>query len=152
MIYKGEEVFDRLMETVPSGIAQFPPNVAKLLEVEFISYDDQAQIMHVRMPIKPEFNNPLHITFGGTYGMYFDMAFGPFSGLVTLVGTTSLDLNITYIKPLTVADKYCYVKAYVVSRSKQFLNLRGEAQKEDGTLVATATSRMMIIDPTRIKK
>ncbi len=151
MIYKGEEVFDRLMETVPSGIAQFPPNVAKLLEVEFISYDDQEQIMHVRMPIKPEFNNPLHITFGGTYGMFFDMAFGPFSGLVTMVGTTSLDLNITYIRPLRVADKFCYVKAYVVNRSKQFLNLRGEAHKEDGTLVATATSRMMIIDPSRMK-
>jgi len=117
MILKGDEVFELLKATVPEDLAQFPPNVAKLLDVEFISYDDQAQIMHVRMPIKPEFNNPLHITFGGT-----------------------------------VADGYCYVKAYVVSRSIQFLNLRGEAHKEDGTLVATATSRMMIIDPSRMKR
>jgi acyl-coenzyme A thioesterase PaaI-like protein len=152
MIHKGDEVFDLLKATVPSGIAQFPPNVAKLLELELLSYDDQEHIMHVRMPIKPDFNNPFHITFGGTYGMYFDMAFGPFSGLVTMMPTTSLDLNITYIKPLSVADQYCHIKAYVTSQSKQFLNLRGEALKEDGTLVATATSRMMIIDPTRLKR
>ncbi len=136
---------------MPSDQAQFPPNVAKLLGMEFISYDDHDQIMHIRMPIKPEFNNPINITFGGTHGMYFDMAYGPFSGLVTKAATTSLDLNVTFIKPLMVSDDYVHVKAYVISQSKQFLNLRGEAYKAEGTLVATSTSRMMILDSNRIK-
>jgi len=84
--------------------------------------------------------------------MYFDMAFGPFSGLITNAATTSLDLNVTYIKPLMVRDEYVHVKAYVISQSKQYLNVRGEAFKGDNILVATATSRMKIIDPTRMFK
>ena len=137
---------------MPPGKAEFPPKVAKLLDLEFISYDDQEQIMHIRMPIKPEFDNPFNVTFGGTFGMYFDMCFGPFSGLITRAAATSLDLNVTYIKPIMVSDQYIHVKGYVNSQSRQFLNLRGEAFKEDGTLVATATSRMMIFDPSRIKR
>ncbi len=152
MVYKGEEIFGLLKKSDPSGMGQFPPNVAQLLEIEFISYDDELLTIDARMPIKPEFNNPFHITFGGTYGMYFDMAFGPFSGLITNAATTSLDLNITYIKPLMVKDEHVYIHAIVVSQSKQYLNLRGEAKKVDGTLVATATSRMKIIDPTRLFK
>ena len=152
MIHRGEDVFNLLKINDTSGMAQFPPNVAELLEMEFVSYDDEEKVIQARMPIKPEFNNPFHITFGGTYAMYFDMAFGPFSGLVTQAATTSLDLNITYIKPLTVKDEYVDVKAYVVSQSKQYLNVRGEAYKGNNILVATATSRMMIFDPMRMLK
>jgi len=46
MIHKGEDVFNLLKINDPSGMAQFPPNVAKLLEMEFMSYDDEKQIIH----------------------------------------------------------------------------------------------------------
>jgi acyl-coenzyme A thioesterase PaaI-like protein len=106
----------------------------------------------MRFPIKPEFDNPFHITFGGVYGMFFDMVFGPFSSMETGVGTTSLDLNINFIKPISVADQFVTVKATIVSKSKQFIILEGNAFKGENVLVATCTSRMMIIDPNRMTK
>ena len=85
-------------------------------------------------------------------GMYFDMAFGPFSSLVSKGATTSLDLNVTFLKPLSVADEFVVVKAQVVSLSKQFLILEGKAYKGVGaTLMATCTSRLMIFDAKRMK-
>lgn len=146
-----EKIMEILKASDITGRATFPPNVSHLLEGEFVKYDP-GQSMTMRFPVKSEFDNPFHITFGGVYGMYFDMAFGPFSGLVTNAATTSLDLNITFLKPLSVADKYVTVIAEVVSLSKQFLILEGKAYKGDKpTLIATANSRMMIFDPNRMK-
>lgn len=135
----------------PTGSATFPPRVANLLNGELVDYV-AGESMIMRFPIKPEFDNPFHITFGGVYGMFFDMVFGPFSSLETGVGTTSLDLNINFIKPITVADKHVIVKATIVSKSNQFIILEGKAFKGDNILVATCSSRMMIIDPKRINK
>lgn len=146
-----EEIMKMLKASDVTGRASFPPNVSYLLEGEFIKYEP-GQSMTMRFPVKSEFDNPFHITFGGVYGMYFDMAFGPFSGLVTKAATTSLDLNVCFLKPLSTADKYVTVRAEVVSQSKQFLILEGKAYKGDpSTLIATATSRMMIFDPKRMK-
>ncbi len=151
MIYKGEELFKLLSVSVDSDKAQFPPKVFELLKGEFIEYVEGKSIK-MRYPIQTKFDNPFHITFGGTLGMYFDMTFGPFSGLVTQAATTSLDLNICFLKTLSIADEYVYINAHVVSQSKQFLTLRADAYKGDNILVGTATSRMMIFNPNRIKR
>lgn len=134
----------------PSGKANFPPKVANLLNGELVDYEE-GKSMTMRFPIKPEFDNPFHITFGGIYGMFFDMVFGPFSSIETGVGTTSLDLNISFLKPISTADQYVTVIASIVSKSKQFIIMEGKAYKGDDILVATCTSRMMIIDPMRMK-
>jgi acyl-coenzyme A thioesterase PaaI-like protein len=133
----------------PSGRANFPPKVANLLNGELVDYQ-AGESMTMRFPIKPEFDNPFHITFGGVYGMFFDMVFGPFSSIETGIGTTSLDLNVSFIKSVSVADKYVTVKATIISQSKQFIILEGRAYKGDNILVATCSSRMMIIDPKRM--
>ncbi len=145
-----EFIFNELKKTAPSDRVSFPPPVASILDGEFLEYEEGKRML-MRFPIKPEYDNPFHITFGGVYGMFFDMAFGPFSGLVTQAATTSLDMNITYLKPLSIKDEYVYVEAIVESLSKQFLILSGKAYKTDDTLVATCTSRMMIFDPSRMK-
>ncbi len=58
---------------------------------------------------------------------------------------TSLDLNVCFIKPVSPADKKIIIEAKIVSKSKTFINFEGKAYKEDGTLLASSTSRMMVI-------
>ena len=130
--------------------AQFPPNVFEIIGGEFRAMDNES--MEMTFPVKELFNNPFHITFGGIYGMWLDSVFGPFSGVVAMAPTVSLDLNITYIQSVSPKDNKIVAKARVVNKTKSFLNLEGQILKMDGTLCATGTSRMMILDPKRIKE
>jgi len=127
----------------------FPPKVFDIMKGEFIALGDDN--IEMSFPIKEAFDNPFHITFGGMFGMWLDGVFGPFSGIVAMAPTVSLDLNITYIQPVSVKDVNVIAKAKVVNKSKTFLNLEGQILKTDGTLCATGTSRMMILDAKRMK-
>jgi len=129
--------------------AQFPPRVFEIIGGEFLDMGED--YVEMSFPVKEAFNNPFHITFGGMYGMWLDNAFGPFSGVVAMAPTVSLDMNITYLQSVSPADKTVIAKAQVVNKSKTFLNLKGQIFKTDGTLCATGTSRMMILDPKRMK-
>lgn len=128
----------------------FPPPATKHLDIEFLDYNPGATIK-LRAPIKAESYNPGGIVFGGYYCMYFDAAFGPFSFIETQEFCTSLDLNVSFLKSMSVKDEFIIVEATLISKSKSFLMMEGKAHKPDGTLVATATSRMMILDSKRKK-
>jgi len=129
--------------------SQFPPRVFEIIGGEFIAMTDDS--VEMSFPVKEVFNNPFHITFGGIFGMWLDNIFGPFSGVVAKAPTVSLDLNITYIQSVSPADENVIAKARVVNKTRTFLNLEGQIFKTDGTLCATGTSRMMILDPKRMK-
>jgi uncharacterized protein (TIGR00369 family) len=121
-----------------------PPQFVSDLEMSVLEYTSGESIK-VTFPIYEKYNNPMGSTFGGYFGMFFDAAFGPFSGLSTKAATTSLDLNVSFIKGLSTADKEVIVKVEVVNQSRSFLIMEAKAYKTDGTLVATATTRMFII-------
>lgn len=145
-----EELMKEMMKggSIMEG-AQFPPNVFQMVPSEFIEYK-KGKHLKLRFALKEDYNNPFHITFGGIYGMFFDATFGPFSGLEAEKPTSSLDMNITYLKSTSVQDKYVDITARVVSKSKSYLLIHGEAHKSSGDLVATSTSRMIIMDPSRM--
>ncbi len=146
---ENERVLAMFKEISAQTNTQFPPRVFEILEGTFIEMGDD--FVEMSFPVKEAFNNPFHITFGGMFGMWLDNVFGPFSGVVTMAPTVSLDLNITYLQPVSPKDKTVTAKARVVSKTKTFLNLEGQILKTDGTLCATGTSRMMILDPKRMK-
>jgi acyl-coenzyme A thioesterase PaaI-like protein len=127
-----------------SGVT-IPPPAIKGLEPTFLEHIPN-ESFKVSFPIKESYNNPFGITFGGYFGMFFDAAFGPFSGMTAQQGTTSLDLNVTFLKPLAPKDKNVIVEAKLVSKSKSYLLIEGKAYSEGGVLVATATSRFLILN------
>ena len=108
--------------------------------------------MSMQFQIEEHMNNPAHITFGGMHSIFFDMVMGPFSGLETGMMTSSLDLNVTFIRALNPADEYVQVNVSSINQSKSFLLLSGESISKNGKLIATATSRMIILDSARINK
>ena len=124
---------------------QIPPPAVEGLDATLLEHISGKSIKW-SFPVKENYNNPFGITFGGYYGMFFDAAFGPFSGLTTQKPTTSLDMNITFLKPLSPADKTVTVAVEVVSQSKSYLMLSAKAHSGRGVLVATCTSRMLILN------
>jgi len=127
----------------------FPPPATQHMDLEFLDVSVEEGYFHISGPIKTAYNNPGGMVFGGYYGMFFDAAFGPFSFLLTQGYVTTLEMNISYLKPLRASDGKWKVEAKLVSKSKSFLLMNATLLKEDATLVATATTRMMILDPSR---
>ncbi len=127
---------------------KFPPNISKIVQGRLMELREGTSLT-MRYEVKSDYDNPIHRTFGGVYALFFDATFGPFSTIITGSMTTSLDLNITFIRSLSVADEYVDIEARVVSLSKSFLVLTGQAYNKNGDVVATCQSRMMILDHTR---
>lgn len=142
-----KELFKNMLQNM-SGQGLFPPPATKHLTIEWLDYEPGKLIRH-KVALKEEFYNPGKVIFGGYYGMFLDAAFGPFSFLETQTYCASLDLNLSFIKSMSVEDGHAFVQANLVSLSKSYVIMDGHVRKEDGTLVATATTRMAILDPSR---
>lgn len=139
-----KRLYEELANQKGAGLLHLPPPFMKGLEMEYLTYE-QGKSTSVSFPIRQSYNNPMGVTFGGYFGMFFDAAFGPFSALTTNAPTTSLDLNVTFLKPLRPSDEKVIVEVEVVSLSKSYLILHGRAYKAGRVLVATATSRMLVM-------
>ena len=122
-----EAIIQKLISKFPKGSGQFPPPAFDMVPSEFVSHVE-GKSMTLRFPIVEKYSNPMGITFGGIFGMFFDKVMGPFSSLEADGPTTSLDLNVTYLKPLRVQDKYVDVTAEIISNTKSFLLLQGKAE------------------------
>ena len=139
-----KKVFEKLRSQSPPGKLTVPPPFMSGLGMNYLVCEP-GKYAKVSFPIKEAYNNPFGITFGGYFGMFFDAAFGPFSGLTAKAPTTSLDLNVTFLKPLSPKDEEVFIEVEVISQTKSYLILNGKAYKKDDTLVATATSRLYIM-------
>lgn len=140
-----KKLFEAMNQGKMGEHVQIPPPAIKGLNPTLLEHIPGKSIKW-SFPIKENYNNPFGITFGGYYGMFFDAAFGPFSGLTAGRPTTSLDMNITFLKPLSPKDETVTVEAKVVSMSKSYLILSAKAHSGRGVLVATCTSRMLILN------
>ncbi len=139
------DFFEAMKQWNKDKNVQIPPPAVKGLDPTLLEHIPGKSIKW-SFPVKDNYNNPFGITFGGYYGMFFDAAFGPFSGLTTQKPTTSLDMNISFLKPLSPADKTVTIDVEVVSQSKSYLMLSAKAYSGRGVLVATCTSRMLILN------
>lgn len=140
-----KSIYKQLEEQGSPAMSIFPPPFTKITQGIFLDHVPNESVQ-MSFPIKEEYNNPMGVTFGGFYGMFFDHAFGPFSALTTNKPTTSLDLNVTFLKPLSPKDEIVLVDAWVVSQSKSYLIMHAKATSGRGVLVATATTRMLIFN------
>ena len=101
--------------------------------------------LKISFPLKEKYNNPMNNILGGYFSVFFDLTYGPFSFMEAKAPTTSLDLNVSFIKPISTKDNNIIIEAKIISRGRTFINFEGKAYKEDGTLLASSTSRMMIM-------
>ncbi len=146
-----KKLFKELHDQPYSKNMVMPPPFMENLDMQFLSYE-AGKGARVSFPVRAAYNNPMGVTFGGYFGIFFDAAFGPFSGITAKGPTTSMDLNICFLKSLSPKDKELIIDVEVVSHSKSYLLLHAKAYKGDNVLVATANSRMLILDLSRAGK
>jgi uncharacterized protein (TIGR00369 family) len=113
------------------------------MNAEIVDYQED-QSIEIKVPLYERYNNPAGIILGGYLPTFFDLAFGPLSFLIAKKPTTSLDLNTTFIRPITAKDREVIIKSSVVNKSKSYLILAAQAFNPKSDLVATATSRLHI--------
>ena len=139
-----KELLDSMNKLSQRYDITIPPLSMVDLGAEIIDYKE-AESLKVSFPVKEKYNNPMNITLGGYFSVFFDLTYGPFSFMELQGPSISLDLNVSFLKPIAPADKKIIIEAKIVSRSRTFINFEGKAYKVDGTLLASSTSRMMII-------
>ena len=139
-----KKLMDSMNELSQRAGITIPPLSSIDTESEILEYKEGVSLK-VSFPIKEKYNNPMNVTLGGYFSVFFDLTYGPFSFMEIQGPATSLDLNVSFIKPISPNDKKMIIEARILSKSKTFINFEGKAYKEDGTLLASSTSRMMII-------
>ena len=140
-----DQNFNNMAEIMgnPEGI-KLPPNCFLEMKGKFIEHRVN-QSLKVSFPIEERFYNPAGYLLGGMLSAFFDNTMGPLSYLTAKRPTTSLDLNVTFIRSIKKDDGDLLVEAIIIKHTKRFIIFEGKAYNSAGELIATATSRMMIL-------
>ena len=125
-----------------------PPKCFVEMQGRFLEYVE-GESVKISFPVDARFTNPAGNLLGGMISAYFDTTFGPFSYLEAKCPTTSLDLNTTFIRSIHPDEKELICEARIVKRTRTFIIFEGRAYTPDNKLIATATSRMMILGGER---
>jgi len=121
-----------------------PPKCFIEMEGKFLEHKENDYIK-ISFPVQEKYCNPAGNLLGGMLSAFFDNTFGPFSYMTAKKPTTSLDLNITFIRSIAPKEKEVIIEAKIVKITKRFIIFEGKAFNPDNELIATSTSRMMIL-------
>ncbi|TGK86171.1 PaaI family thioesterase [Leptospira montravelensis] len=120
-----------------------PPPIFVAMKAEILSYTKGKSIT-VAFPVSEDQTNPMGMMQGGVIAAAFDNAFGPLSYLVAKRPTTTIDMNIQYIRGVAVGQKVI-VKATVEAKGFSTIHMVGEMRTEKDKLLATATTNLLIL-------
>ncbi len=142
---KNNDAFASMKENMgaPEGIT-LPPKCFIEMEGKFLEYIEN-ESLKISFPVQDKYCNPAGNLLGGMISAFFDNTFGPLSYMTAKKPTASLDLNITFIRAITPAEKELIVEAQIIKITKRFIIFEGKAYNPDHDLIATGTSRMIIL-------
>jgi uncharacterized protein (TIGR00369 family) len=136
----GVEVFAALN----SGAVPLPPILATL-DIENVVVVAEGQVT-VEMRAQEFHYNPIGSMHGGVISALLDTAAGcsVHTTLPAGMGYTSLDLNVRFLKAVTVQSGKLRCEGVVVSRGRQTALAEARLYDEAGRLVAHATSTCLL--------
>ncbi len=113
--------------------AQTPPCFLTM-EGELIAYEP-GRMLTARFPNRERYENPLRFMQGGFIVAAIDNAIGPLS--YSIAPSVTIQLNTSYIRPVTPADTHIEVTARLEERTSRQLFLAAQVRNPAGKLVAT---------------
>ncbi|WP_336297510.1 PaaI family thioesterase [Leptospira sp. GIMC2001] len=138
-----------MMAKLPKGIdITIPPPSFMDMSAEIEEYERNKRLI-VSFPVTKNQTNPLGNMQGGYIAAAFDNTFGPLSYLVAKKPSTTIDMNIQYIRGVA-CDQKVVVEAKVEAKGFSTIHMTAEMRTETGKLLATATTNLLILKiPTR---
>ena len=132
------------MHAVRDGTAAWPP-MGVLMSIELV----EAERGRVVMTCTPgeEHYNPLGIIHGGLLCTLLDTVMGCATHTTLEQGTgyTSIELKVSYLRPVTLDTGALTATGSVVKDGRRVVFAESEVADADGNLVATASSSLLVL-------
>ncbi len=120
-----------------------PPPSFIDMNAEIVGYIKNKSIV-VRFPVRETQTNPMGFMQGGYIAAAFDNAYGPLSYLVAKKPTTTIDMNIQYIRSVATGQDV-FVTANIEAKGFSTIHMTAEMKTEKGKLLATSTTNLLIL-------
>lgn len=140
-----EEILGPMKEQAQGTDLRIPPRGFEEMNAEMLSYDPEAQILRVRIPVEERYENPTGVMQGGFLCAALDNVLGPLSYLVAPPSATT-QLNVTFLRPVTRQHDHVTVEARAEERAGKQLQMSGKVLTPDGNTAATCTATCRILD------
>ncbi|MBD3941356.1 PaaI family thioesterase [Microbacterium sp. NEAU-LLC] len=124
-----------------------PPPIARLLGFWLASADPGEAVFECD-PDEYHYN-PLGLVHGGLACTMLDSAVGC-AGHTTLpagVGYTSIDLDVSYLRPILASSGRLRARGWVVKGGRRVIFAQGELTDAGGQVLATASSSLLVLRP-----
>ena len=122
-----------------------PPPIARLLGFDIVEVSE-GEVVFECAPGEWHYN-PLGTVHGGLACTLLDTVVGcaAHTTLPQGVGYTSIDLNVSYLRPITSASGTLRAVGRVVKSGQRVIFAEGEIQDAAGRALATATSSLLVL-------
>lgn len=99
----------------------------------------------------PEHYNPIGSVHGGYAATLLDSCMGcaVHTTLAAGMGYTSIDINITYVRAITVATGPVIARGEVINAGRRIATVRGTLTDATGKILAHGTSSCLIMEMSR---
>jgi uncharacterized protein (TIGR00369 family) len=124
-----------------------PPPIAKLLGMD-VEEVDEGRVTFGLVPHESHYN-PIGVVHGGIVCTMLDTVLGcaVHSTLEPGWAYTSIDLNVTYLRPVTLATGRITATGTVVKGGRRVSFAAAEVRDAAGALIATGTSSLLMMPP-----
>jgi uncharacterized protein (TIGR00369 family) len=122
-----------------------PPPIARLLDFTLVSADPGEAVFECT--VGEHHYNPLGMVHGGLACTLLDSVVGC-AAQTTLpagAGYTSIDLNVSYLRPILATTGLLRAHGRVVKGGRRVIFAEGSVADAAGTVLATATSSLLVL-------
>lgn len=122
-----------------------PPPISSHIGLEFVAVADGDVVMTAR-PDESHYN-PIGSVHGGFFATVLDSVCGcaVHSTLPAGVGYTSLEIKVSFLRPITAETGAVTAHGWVTRRGRSVAFAEADIRDSDGRILATATSTCLII-------
>jgi uncharacterized protein (TIGR00369 family) len=135
-----------LMRAIVEGTVE-PPGFAVLLGLQALEVEEGRMVFGLAP--RPDLLNPMGTLHGGVIATLLDTAMGTalHTTLPLTSGYTTLQLNVHYLRAPRAGDPPVHAVGQLVHRGRRTATAEARlVRADDGTLLAHATSHLLILD------
>ncbi|MCG9875591.1 MAG: PaaI family thioesterase [Leptospiraceae bacterium] len=147
-----EEFLFEMKENMKSSPipVRIPPPSFTTMKAEMVEYVKNKSLI-VSFPVEDYQTNPAGYMQGGFIAAAFDNVYGPLSYMIAKRPTTTIDMNIQYIRAVNINQRVS-IEAKLIAKGFTTLHMSAEMIGENGKLLATSTTNLLVLRiPSSVK-